>query len=450
MKKLIAFLIVAFYVVPLFAGMSSGMFVLPTGTNGQVLTYDDTQTNSVKFADASGGAQDLAGLDRQMLLEDPTWTLDLSLIELPSEASQGSWTFDGSGIDESTAFQAMIGTLTADTTSVSAAKARYTKAAGLSFSTGATYEITVATVTSAAADSRCVLGYLGDGTAEDYVYMAASTTSVIVYGAANIAVSIDTTVSHTYRLTVKDTTWKLFIDDVFRATGTVVTSGGADLVYFGDNNTGAGLNSSFTATGISYYTGGNADNYNQFRLQGDFFVGSTFLSGIDETINLTDDLDTGSAATDTCYNIELLSDGTLQFTLDETTAGRFVGGVVTDDTTATDFIPMDWNGLMCYVAGDKYEIYSNTLTTTEQTLDLRDFVPETATSISFYIAPTSNQIVFMSPVSGVTTNSPISVQNSGTERDCVTIPVPRNGIQYLYAGSSGSVAIRMYSYREDI
>jgi hypothetical protein len=183
---------------------------------------------------------------------------------------------------------------------------------------------------------------------------------------------------------------------------------------------------------------------------------------VDETIDLTNNLDTGSATVSTVYNMELLANRTLQFTKNTTTSGRFVGGVITDSTIATAFVRAKWSGRSCEFQ-KLLNCSTTNLGTTLLPVSLSAFVPVTATQMTMFMYPsfsasgakqveiyTENNIHedFLNPL------APFYLAGS-SGYETITFPLMKKGETSTYyfrvdSGSSATNSINISSYQEHI
>lgn len=206
----------------------------------------------------------------------------------------------------------------------------------------------------------------------------------------------------------------------------------------------------------------------QFTLtcDGMYVGGSHYKSSINLTLDTANSagalgIDTGSWATSTVYNIWLLY-GTSGVTLVASlranafaavtkpsgydTAGRIVGGVITDSSTATDFIPCTWDGNVCTFTSTYKSLLEGSATTSEASFAMASQLPSTAKIWSGYAFKNNTGYVNYSPVTGGSGLFQVYFTGAGS------VPVSSSvwGTCYYIANTTLTVALRCGNYTEKI
>ncbi len=328
------------------------------------------------------GPADCYGLRLKMRLADFTPSGGTNGSVLPS-SDIPAWTLLGG------AYASCDGDLlTIDTTADSSAFCTFSRSdVDIDFDAGVSFEIRARVdVSGGAGDARCTLFDIRDGTQDERVCCYVSTDMIGVLGSQMKYVGVDSTSMRVYRLTVSGQQWKLFVDDEFVLTGTVVSDIGNDNIAFGDGTATVDKNCSMTIDYFRYSTAGAVDNYNSVRVRADsIVVGNTGLSDIDDTVSLSSDLDSGSAATGTWYRLCIGKDGECFLSVSSVNAqdSRQLAWLRSDSSVATDFLGGRWAGNEFFYYS-MYTIFSVAVTNV-RSVDCRDYMPPETTLVHMYL-----------------------------------------------------------------
>lgn len=175
------------------------------------------------------------------------WTKEYDGAAEPDSGGNYDWVLAG------TDFATSDGNiLTINTIGQGTGYCNYQRTPDVNFDDGITMEVRAKLGTVVNGDTNRLTLNIYDGTQDEYFYCIITPDNIDTNGGNY---GLDTSKWHTYRLTVKGTTLKVYVDGVLRITDTIINFACTDLVTFGDTSGAAGLNLNVEIDYLNYKIG---------------------------------------------------------------------------------------------------------------------------------------------------------------------------------------------------